>query len=536
MQDDVHQPHLTRRAFLQLGAAAASSGLFQARDGAAAAGARTASQVTPTAATRAAGPKRGGTFTLAYTVGLTEFNPVNLVTGHYAFQRALFNTLAHYDSNLDLQPELAEKWDFAADGKALTLKLREGVKYHSGREFTSGDVKASWEFATTDEKTTMRTLFKSIKQIETPDKYTAVLKFDGINPSVFDALDTLYIIDKETIADRAKTGTGTGPFRLDKYLPNDRVEMVPFKDYWDKGKPYLDRYIIRTIPDLSALVVNLEVGAVDCVWQPSNIDLVRLKDAGGRFVADLGAPGASMYNLAINVKREPFTNKKARQAMAWCIDRARFCRTTLQGLVEPTCLMWPKHSWAHFPDLEGKIGFDLSAARSLFKEAGLSSGFDTEIVVSSRRYPGSSDLAQMIQADAKKIGVTIKMVDLEPARYDAQVVNKGDHIMTIITFGRLNRDPGTLVTAAKAFYTEKEGTWTHFESAEYDQLRKELQSTLNREKRKGTARKIQELVLDECFTNSVAYQQRAWAYASYVKGFAYDMDNAPFVSELWLDR
>ena len=520
MPDSVRTPHLTRRMFLKLGAVAASGSLVQG----------------PATITRAAGPKRGGTFTLAYTVGLTEFNPVNLVTGHYAFQRALFNTLAHYDAKLDLQPELAERWDMAADGTALTLKLREGVRFHSGREFTSADVKASWEFATTDEKTTMRTLFRSIKQVDTPERYVAVLRLDGINPSVFDALDTLYIIDKENIADRAKTGGGTGPFRLDKYVPNDRVEMVPFKDYWDRGKPYLDRYIIRTIPDLSALAVNLESGAVDCIWQPSSIDLVRLKEAGGRFVADLGAPGASMYNLAINVKREPFTTKKARQAMAWCIDRARFCRTTLQGLVEPTCLMWPKHSWAYFPDLEGKIGFDLGKAQALLREIGLGGGFESEIVVSNRRYPGSSDLAQMIQAEARKIGVTIKVVDLEPARYDAQVVVKGDHSMAVITYGRLNRDPGTLVAAAKAFYTEKEGTWTHFESAEYDQLRKELQSTLDRGKRRVTARRIQELVLEECFTNSVAYQQRTWAYASTVKGFGYDMDNAPRVDEIWLDR
>ena len=294
MLNHTHKRNLSRRSFLQMGAA--SAGIFLVD----------ASRPAPL---RAATPKRGGTFTLAYTVGLLEFNPVNLVTGHYAFQRALFNTLAHYDANLDLQPELAEKWEFSADGKALTLKLREGVKYHSGREFTSADVKASWEFASTDEKTTMRTLFRSIKQVDTPEKYIAILRFDSINPGVFDALDTMYIIDKEIIADRAKTGGGTGPFRLDKYLPNDCVEMVPFKDYWDKGKPYLDRYIIRTIPDLSALAVNLESGVVDCIWQPSNIDLVRLRDAGGKFVADLGAPGATMYNLAINVKREPLDRK-----------------------------------------------------------------------------------------------------------------------------------------------------------------------------------------------------------------------------------
>ncbi|MHB1416461.1 MAG: ABC transporter substrate-binding protein, partial [Chloroflexota bacterium] len=339
--------YLTRRNFLKLSTAAVGVGLLQAcspdaeptpapqptavkpaaqvpqAPTAVPAQAPTAAPTqAPTAApTKPAGPKKGGTFTLAYTPTIMEFNPVKLDPGNYAFQRAMFNTLAHYDPQLNLVPELAEKWDFSADGKTVTFKLREGVKYHSGREFTSEDVKASWEFASTDPNTTMRVLFTAIKNVETPDKYTAVFKYDNVYAGVFDTLDTLYIIDKETIADRAKTAVGTGPFKFDKYQPNDRLEMVPFADYWDKGKPHLDRYIIRTIPDAPSMVISLETGAVDAIWQPSYIDLVRLKESGGKYVADMGAPGAQMYNLAINVKEKPFDNKKVRQAMAWALDR-----------------------------------------------------------------------------------------------------------------------------------------------------------------------------------------------------------------------
>ncbi len=160
--------NLRRRDFLKAGAAGASLGLLQAY------GAGGLSNATPAAAATA-GIKRGGIFTFATTAGIQEFNPYNLITGHYPFMRALYNTLVRYDATLQPEAELAEKWDITPDGKTLTLKLRQGVKFHSGREFTSADVKPSVEFGQTNEKVTMRTLYRGIKQVETPDKYTVVL-------------------------------------------------------------------------------------------------------------------------------------------------------------------------------------------------------------------------------------------------------------------------------------------------------------------------------------------------------------------------
>jgi len=522
MDNPKSKPYLTRRGFLQLGAAATAVGVLQEHNPAA------------TAATPASSPKRGGTFTLARTMTTVEFNPFYTVMGHYAYMRALYNTLLHYDEKLEPQPELAEKWEFSPDGKTMTLKLRQGVRFHSGREFTSADVKSTWEFVSTDISATMRAMYRMIKQVETPDKYTAVLKFDNIYPGIFDLLDMLYILDKDTLADRAKTAIGTGPFRLDRYIPNDRIEMVAFKDYWEQGKPYLDRYVARQIPDLASLAINLESGAVDCIWQPNNFDYARLKSSG-KFVCDLGAPGPTLYDVAINVTVDPFQNKKVRQAIAWSIDRPRFCRAVLQGLVEPTCLMWASHSWAYFKDLEGKIGFDLDKAKALLKEAGLEKGFTTEIMTASKRGLGYGDLAQIMQADLKKIGVNAKIIDLEIAQYEARSL-KGDIVIMIHSYGRANRDPGTLVAAAKAWQNEKEGNWTHWNSPEWDALRKELNSILDQDKRKATARKLQEMALDECFTVVVAPQQRTWAYAPHVKGFTYDLENTVKVGDIWLEK
>jgi len=520
--------NLKRRDFLKIGAAGASLGLLQAYG--------PGGLVVPTAASAAtAGIKRGGTFTMAKTQGIDDFNPMNIRPGHFAHMRAAYNTLAHYDDNLNLQPELAEKWGFSSDGKTFTITLRQGVKFHNGREFTSADVKSTWEFCSINEWVTLRAMYKNIKAVETPDKYTAVFKFDAVFPGTYDIMDTMYIIDKETSGDFGKTAIGTGPFKLDKYVPNDRAEFVANKDYWEKGKPYLDKFVLRQIPDAATLAINLESDAVDAIWDPTLRDMLRLKEAGTKYVVDMGAPANQVYNLAINTKHEVLKNKKVRQAMAWSIDRARFCKTSLQGLVQPTCLMWPAHSWACFKDLEGKIGYNLDRAKALLTEAGLEKGFEVELLCSSKMGSAHIEIAQILQADLKKINVNAKVADLEQAQYDRRTA-KGDIQLMIHTYARSNRDPGTLVTAAKAWYNEKEGGWTHFESPAYDSLRVEMQSTLDQEKRKATARKIQEMMLDECFTNPFAENPRPWAMANYVKGLTYNMDNAPYVGDIWLDK
>ena len=241
-----------------------------------------------------------------------------------------------------------------------------------------------------------------------------------------------------------------------------------------------------------------------------------------------------MRDFGMNCKLEPFTDKRVRQAFAHAIDRARFCSTIQQGLVPPTCLIWPRNSWGYFPDLEDRRAFNLDKAASLLKEAGLGNGFETELLCSSQQI-GDGQLAQMIQADLAKIAVKAKVLDVDVSLREARQM-KQDIVTIVHAYGRASRDPGTTVTAAKAWFSDKEGNWVRFESQEWDQLRKELQSTLDNEKRKATLRKIQELALDECFCNPIAELPQPWAMGSYVKGFSVNPEHAPWVGNIWLDK
>ena len=485
-------------------------------------------------AAKPAGAKKGGTFTVAKPTPMREFDPFQVGPGHYTWIRAFWNTPVRYDAQLNPQPELAESWAFSPDNLEMTLHLRHGVKFHSGREFNSSDVKATVEFASGDALASLQGMYQTIKEVATPDPYTAVLKFDKVQPGIFDMLDGLYIIDKETIDQRTKTAVGTGPYKMAKYTPNDSVETVAFSDYWEAGKPYIEKFIVRQIPDLSAMAINLESGVVDAAWNVNYPDLTRLRDTG-KFTMDLGAPGAFKFSLELNCKRAPLDNKKVRQALAWATDRKRFCETGLYSLVPPTPLLWPEHSWAYFKDLESSMGFDLEKAKQLLAESGVPNGFDLEILGASGTGPGHGPLMQIIQSDLKKLGINATIADLDVSQTDDRR-NKADYQATIHTFGRGNRDPGSVFVGTKSLYSAKEGGWTNIDSAEYDRLRAELQSTLDREPRKATARKLQELLFDECFNNPVAYQPRAWLLAPYVKGLAYNMDNTPFVADMWLDK
>jgi peptide/nickel transport system substrate-binding protein len=311
---------------------------------------------------------------------------------------------------------------------------------------------------------------------------------------------------------------------------------VAFKDYWEAGKPLLDRYVMRVIPDVSALVLNLESGAIDCAWRINNMDAERLR-TGGKYVINTGAPGLGLFDIAVNVTVDPLKHKKVRQAIAWSVDRERFSKTVMRGLSQPSCLMWPSHSWAYFKELEGSIGFDLEKAKALLKEAGLERGFPIELLTSSKRQFGYGELAQILQADLRKVGINARVVDTEPAVYDNRSLVKGDIQVMVHTYGRANRDPGSLVTGARAWTNGwKEGNWTYFESAEWERWRTELTSTLDMEKRRAAARKLQEIALDECFTIPVAVSQPVFAYANHVKDFGVTMDNSMYVGNMWLDK
>nr|MDA8219361.1 ABC transporter substrate-binding protein [Dehalococcoidales bacterium] len=382
--------------------------------------AATAAPTATAAAAATKAPETGGTYTAARTVNMKSFNGVDLQRGNMSWIRSLYGCLVRLDKDLNPQPEMAESWQFSPDNLTMTLKLRQGVKFHTGRDFTSEDVVFSWQYAKdpTTGSPQLRQLYGLIKDIKTPDKFMAELKFDAPNPVIFDALDTLCMFDKTAVDKIGTKDAGSGPFMVTNYVPNDYFTAKRFPDYWQKGQPYMGEVVFKVIPDPAALVINLESKALDAIWAPSLTDVPRLKTVAG-LVSEPGAGAQGMFHLMAK-NTGPFANKKVRQAMNYAIDRERIAKQVLSGTVEYTCLHWPRGSWAYFADLEGKYKYDLEKAKALLAEAGFANGFDTNFLCSQKANPPLLGIAQIVQADLAKLKINAKIEDVEATIYEGR--------------------------------------------------------------------------------------------------------------------
>lgn len=520
---------LTRRALLLAGAGAAAAPLL-------ARGAPATAQPAPAPSAAGRPPKRGGSFSMARTAGGRDLSGVNLTRANFAFIRSLYNSLIHLDKDLNPQPELATAWRFSPDGLSLTLTLRPGVRFHSGRELTAEDVRFSWEFAKDPSPLSpnMNRLFRQIREVNAPDKGTVELKFDKPCANVFDILDTLCLFDRTAVGKLNSSDAGSGPFMVTGFTPGVEIRMRRFDGYWEPGKPYLDEYIVKTIPDDAALMLNLETRALDAVWAPALHEVARMKGAAG-LVADPGAGAQGMFHLMASVTKGPLASKKVRQAINHAINRERCVRTALAGTIESTCLMWPRGSWAYFGELEGRYPYDLGKAKALLAEAGYPGGFETSILLSRKDNPPQFPLAQIIQGDLAQIGVRARLEDLEAALYISRM-QRGEFELCVHNYGRVNRDPGTTLAGAAPLYPKSEKGPIGFDSADFLRWRDEAVTTLDREKRKPLYRKIQEYFLEESFSMPIAGNQSFWLYRDYTRGMWYSRESSPFMGDVWLDR
>lgn len=459
--------------------------------------------------------KAGGVVTL-----LTALEPptlvglVNTAAGTFLVSPKVVEGLLSYDFDLQPKPQLAVAWEVQPDGLQYTFRLRQGVKWHDGQPFTSADVAFSI-LALKQSHPRGRSSFASVAEVRTPDAHTAVLVLSRPAPFLLTALAAAespivprHIYEGKDLASHPANNApvGTGPFVFKEWQRGSHVVFERNPAYWDAGKPYIDRLVVRFVPDPAAAAAALESGAADLGGgTPVPIpDLDRLKAVPH---LRLDTRGNEYFNnsttrIEFNLDNRYFRHAKVRQAVAHAIDRQVILKTVWYGygIAAPGPIS-PVLKRFNDPAVAVR-GFDRKRAEALLDEAGFPRGADgVRFRVSHDVFDGGGNrVAQYLRLALGRVGIDVTVRTQEFAAYIKRVYTDRDFDFNNQGMSQMF-DPAVGI---QRFYWSKNfrpgvpfSNGAHYENAAVDRLLEAAAVENDAAKRRALYSEFQRVIADE---------------------------------------
>lgn len=525
---DMSQNRLTRRSLLRLagsGALALSAGAVLAACGGAAsptAGGTPAASASPSASTSTAA--RQTSATVGVVGDLNNLDPFVLSAVNFPMEENLYDQLLRLNNQVQTSPDLALSATPSTDGKSVTLKLRQGVKFASGATMTADDVVKNFQRAKA--KATGGNLYGWLQGLigaQATGTDEVVLSFPAPAPYIFDVLGMMSIIDPSDFNQLKQKAGGTGPFRLKDWVPGDHFTLVKNPTYWQPGVPLLDQVTFRVFDQPDSMVSTMQGGALDIAAAIPPTNYSQLKSAGFSMVT--GQDAAEFYYLGFAPKEAPFGNKLVRQAIAHAVDKATMCKQVLYGLVQPIGTPFASFSPAYFSEFNDPYPYDLAKAKALLAQAGHASGISFTIPTPNN-FPELGQFAQILQADLAKIGCTVKITPMDPAQW-YPILDGGTYQGNFSFAGGTQMYP-TLIAGSGNFAPQHNTVWPNgTPPAAYAQGLLAANATLDPTAQKKALRQMVTSLVDECWVVPIAFRQTFFALKPQVHGFSFGIFNQP---------
>jgi peptide/nickel transport system substrate-binding protein len=478
----------------------------------------------------AAAAKKGGTFTYAEAGDFNSFNPWAVTATNQAMYNLTFSRLLFKSVDSKEVADMAESWEMARDGLSFTVKMKQGIKWHDGKEHVADDYVKMFGY-TKDETLLKNAAVKKfqgyiapIKDVKAPDKYTVTFEFGAPVPYIADLIDYWHAIRIEDMADpdfMKKPPLGTGPFKMTEWQPNQFARFSRHAEYFVKDQPVVDEVMFKRLEKAETLIPNLQSGGVDSVLVTSAADIAPLKgDANLKIETfDIG----SVYNIQVNCTRPPFDKKEARQALSYSLNREEMAKTAFFGVSKPISTpFYSPSSLAYREDLLNAHVFDLDKAAKLLETAGIK---NLEMSTSvTPRWPQMKLFMLLWQADLAKIGVKLTVNEVETAKFYEIATDpnmQGAEIHPWLN-GRVLRDPAIL-WSSQANFRGNERNIFGYRNPELEKLVADGAVEVDPAKRKSIYQRLNEIVVDDAYLIHVATDPRIWAMKTSVSGFNIDM-------------
>ncbi|MDP9408647.1 MAG: ABC transporter substrate-binding protein [Actinomycetota bacterium] len=348
----------------------------------------------------------GQTLVAAIAAEPDQFDPHN-TSAYAAFQvlENVYDTLVQPNAELEFEPALAESWETSVDGLTWTFRLRDGVRWHNGREFVADDVVYSMN-RLKDGDLTNSYLLSSVAQVTASDPRTVVFTLSRPTADFLaniGGFKAAAIVARENVEDKtiASKPIGTGAFTFQSYTGGQGVQLARFDDYWG-GEVALAGVQYRFIPEPTAALTALRTGEVQ--WT-DNVPPQQVQALQGDDSVVLGQTESTDYwYVAPNHARAPFNDPRVRRALALAIDREAITQAATFGNATPNQTAIP-------PGRPYAVDYapyerDVAEARRLIQEAGVA-GRTVDLMVTSE-YPETVTASEVIAAQLGEVGLNVQ--------------------------------------------------------------------------------------------------------------------------------
>jgi peptide/nickel transport system substrate-binding protein len=505
-------------------------------------------------------PKSGGTLTrasawdppvldprLTQSVGLFQF--AGLTSSRLV--RYTFPDEANNPGDLGLKGDLAESWQSSPDSRTWTFKLRQGVKWQNvpplkGRELVAADIKYCFEAYAKEGVQSFN--FQEIEGIETPDKYTVRLHLH--TPNVFLpqnlAEPIAVIFSREVLeedGDLKKRQIGTGPYIMKEHTRKVRVVLTRNPDYYDKGRPYVDEYIILSTPDASTRMAAFRTGQADFIWLASPSEVETLRKTNPAAVAQSYHNTLAPFGLALAQDKAPFNDVRVRRAISMAIDRQKQVDTVFEGHGIPgwgVPYIYYTDKAPTLKDLGPWWQYRPADAKKLLTDAGHPNGFQTTLFY-YEYFPQMSSQVQLVQQDLKKnLNIDVKITKLDYTTYYGRYV---DSKWEGMSWGfQSGHAIGVDERTYQYLHSKSTKNFFRVNDPVIDELTTKLRQTPDRADQRALTKKIVDREFDQALRLWMPYDNGFLVFQPHMRNGAAlalrrtDGYGSPAIARVWLDK
>lgn len=366
----------------------------------------------------------------------------------------VYEPLVGLDDRQQVKPLLATSWR-TINELTWEFKLRPKVVFHDGSPLTAEDVKFSLERAMgATGPRTFRTYVSDIASISIADAQTVLIKTKVPSPSLPKNISTILIVSKKVAIDATentfavgKTAVGTGAYRFIEWRHGERIVLAKNDHYWGEKEPW-NTVVLRFIPKDPARAAALLAGAVDVIDgapisaadafnRNNKVDTISVTSYMLNYVVFDQFRRDSPYvkdNDGNPLGKNPFADRKVREALTIAIDRNAITKHVMKGAAEPSGQIVPPGFFGHDPSLKAKT-FNFAEAKRLLSEAGYPNGFRITLHCTNDRYVNDAKVCEALGQMFSKIGIKTEVKTMPSAVFLSRATSARETDFSIFLIG-----------------------------------------------------------------------------------------------------